>query len=190
MIYWAKTDYNGYEVSNYGQIRSTDRWLIRSDTGKLVFYRSRILKTQIDNCGYERVRISINGHKTTLKIHRVVATTFIDNPNNLPQVNHKDGNKVNNHVNNLEWVSNSENQIHAISIGLKEILFSTEATAFTGSVEVYDKNKTLIATLSGNREMKESGLDFRLVSACLHGKRKTHRGFTFKKLTNERKPNV
>ncbi len=190
MVYWAKTDYNGYEVSNTGLVRSTDRWIIRSDTGKLVFYRGRILKTQVDKCGYERVRISINGFKTTLKIHRIVAIAFIKNPNNLPQVNHKDGNKINNYANNLEWVDNSENQTHAISIGLREILFSTEATAFTGSVEVYDKNKTLIAILSGNREMKEFGLDFRLVSACLHGKRKTHRGFTFKKLTNERKQNV
>lgn len=190
MIYWSKTEYNGYEVSNTGLIRSTDRWIIKSDTGKLIFYRSRILKSQIDKRGYERVRISINGSKTTLKVHRIVATAFIENPKNLPQVNHKDGNKINNHVDNLEWVNNSENQLHAISNGLKEILFSTEAAAFTGSVEVYDKNNNLVTTLSGNREMKNFGLDFRLVSACILGKRKTHRGFSFKKLTNERKSNV
>lgn len=190
MIYWLKTEFDGYEVSNTGLVRSIDRWIIKSATGKLVFYRGRILKTQIDKRGYERVRISINGSKTTLKVHRTVAIAFIKNPTNLSQVNHKDGNKTNNHVDNLEWMNNSENQLHAISTGLKEVFFSTKAIAFTGSVEVYDKNKNLVTTLAGNKEMKDFGLDFRLVSACILGKRKTHKGFSFKKLTNERNSNV
>lgn len=187
MLYWRKTEYHGYEVSNYGNIRSVDRYIVRSDTGKLVFSKGRVLKTQVDKLGYERVSISINTTKITLKVHRAVAIAFIHNPMNLPQVNHKDGNKLNNDSSNLEWVTNSENQIHAISTGLKETLFSTEAIAFTGSVEVYDRNKNLITTLSGNREMKNFGLDFRLVSACILGKRKTHKGYSFKKLTNQRK---
>jgi hypothetical protein len=62
--------------------------------------------------------VTINREKATYKVHREVAKAFIDNPNNLPQVNHKDGNKENNSVGNLEWVTNQENANHAIQNGL------------------------------------------------------------------------
>jgi hypothetical protein len=62
--------------------------------------------------------VSIQGHPN--KLHRVVAKCFIPNPNNKPQINHLDGNKLNNNIQNLEWVTNSENQKHAYSIGLRK----------------------------------------------------------------------
>jgi hypothetical protein len=118
-------------------------------------------------------------------MHRLIAETFTENPQNLPQVNHIDGNKQNNALENLEWVSSSENQIHAIAIGLKEIHFAEKAIAFTGAVQVIDKYGNVVYTVCGNAQMKEKGLDFRLVSACLLGKRKSHRGYTFRKLNKE-----
>jgi hypothetical protein len=94
------------EVSNMGRVRS---WL-RGD--------GRILKTQKDSKGYHRLRVTIDRQKMSFKLHRIVAGAFIDNPDNLPQVNHIDGNKDNNVVSNLEWVSNRDNAHHAIANGL------------------------------------------------------------------------
>lgn len=185
MIEWRKTEYDGYEVSQIGEIRSIDRCVIRSDTGTSVRFPGVVLVQAIDNCGYLRTRVSVNGKQTTLKVHRVVAMAFIPNPDNLPQVNHIDGNKENNKSENLEWVNNSQNQLHAIDVGLRDIKFAKEAPSFTGSVQAFNKDGTLAFVVSGNKEMREKGLDFRLVSACLHGKRHTHRGYTFKKLEKE-----
>lgn len=77
------------------------------------------LKGEIDKDGYKRVLIYIDGKRKKFFVHRLVAQTFIPNPENKPQVNHKDGNKLNNHVNNLEWVTNKENINHAEKFGLR-----------------------------------------------------------------------
>lgn len=94
------------EVSTEGRVRS---WL----RGK-----PQILKTQVDEKGYHRIRVTVEREKMTVRLHRAVAKAFIDNPNNLPQVNHIDGNKSNNSITNLEWVTNKENVHHAIQNGL------------------------------------------------------------------------
>lgn len=75
---------------------------------------SHILKGQLNAKGYLRVSIS----KKLMFVHRLVAEKYIPNPDNLPQVNHKDGNKLNNSVENLEWVSNQQNRNHAVETGL------------------------------------------------------------------------
>jgi len=185
MICWFPSRYSGYEVSKCGKIRSVDRHVSRVNTGKLVLYKGKEIRQQVDECGYLRVRLSVDNVKFSVRMHRLIAETFIDNPQNLPQVNHIDGNKQNNALENLEWVSNSENQIHAIATGLKEIHFAEKAIAFTGAVQVIDKYGNVVYTVCGNAQMKEKGLDFRLVSACLLGKRKSHRGYTFRKLNKE-----
>lgn len=76
--------------------------------------RGNILKPQLNGKGYLRVCIG----KKLYFVHRLVAEKYIPNPNNLPQVNHKDGNKLNNCVDNLEWVSNQQNRNHAMKNGL------------------------------------------------------------------------
>ena len=92
-----------------------------SDDGKvrsLLRGYPRELKTQKDSKGYRRLRVTINCQKMSFKLHREVAKAFIPNPGNKPQVNHKNGNKDDNRVCNLEWVSNKENCHHAIKNGL------------------------------------------------------------------------
>lgn len=70
-------------------------------------------KLSVDPKGYNRLSICMNGKMSTIKIHRIVAILFIENPHNLPEVNHIDGNKKNNNVSNLEWVSHCSNMAHA-----------------------------------------------------------------------------
>ncbi len=90
-----------YQVSNLGNIKS--------------FYKAKksIKKPTLSNKGYLRVGLSKNKKSKTFKIHRLVAKTFLSNPNNYLEVNHKDGNKLNNCVDNLEWCSRSYNINHA-----------------------------------------------------------------------------
>lgn len=109
LIEWRDTYIYGeqYEVSNTGIVRN-------KVTG-------HILSPQEDKKGYLRVRLSLHDKKATAKVHRLVATAFIPNPEEKPQVNHKDTDKHNNRVGNLEWATNSENQIHAYKNGLNHV---------------------------------------------------------------------
>ena len=99
-------NYENYSVSNYGKIRN-------DKTG-------RILKPQKNTCGYLFVVLYENGVCKTLKIHRLVALAFIDNPENKRTINHIDGVKINNFVDNLEWNTQSENMQHAVNTGLND----------------------------------------------------------------------
>lgn len=168
-----------YEASNLGRIRSLDRWSFRVDTGTKLFVKGAIIAQQTDEFGYSRVRLNLNKEKLTKRVHRLVAEAFIPNLENKPQVNHIDGDKRNNSEINLEWTTNSDNQKHAIKTGLKTVKKGKDSPRFERAVDVY-KDGEYIMTLRGNAEMEEKGFDFRLVSACLKGKRNTHRGCTFK----------
>ena len=96
-----------YEVSDKGRVRSVDR--ITRD-GR--FWKGRMLGQFKAGQGYLRSVLSVNGKYHHEYIHRLVAMAFIPNPENKAEVNHKDGNKHNNVVSNLEWVTKSENGLH------------------------------------------------------------------------------
>lgn len=106
-----------YKVSYFGVIMSvarkwkSGRWLIRSHEGKL-------MAQSIDRKGYYKVGLCKDGKSKMLAVHRLVAMAFHPNPDNKPQVNHKDTNKRNNHKDNLEWATNSQNMQHAHDNGL------------------------------------------------------------------------
>jgi hypothetical protein len=105
-----------YEVSRDGQVRSLDKY-VAGPYGSKTFSKGRILKPWLSTSGYKVVQLT-NGKREM--VHRLVAKTFIRNPDNLPCVNHIDGNKLNNHVDNLEWTTYSANSYHAKDIGLKK----------------------------------------------------------------------
>ena len=95
-----------YQVSDLGNIRS------------IRFNKIRNMKSW-DSHGYRAVELCMNNNRYTVGIHRLVALTFIPNPENKPEVNHKDRNKSNNNVENLEWVTQSENVAHAYRHGVE-----------------------------------------------------------------------
>lgn len=99
-----------YQVSNFGRVRSLN--YKHTKNVKELAYR-------INHKGYIDVHLSKNGKSKHLVVHRLVAKTFIPNPNNLPQINHIDGNKQNNRIDNLEWCNNSENLKHAYKLNLR-----------------------------------------------------------------------
>lgn len=106
-----------YVVSNKGVIKSIDH-VVQHKDGKKRLQVGRLLKTCVSFKGYVQVSLSSNGKRFHTGVHRIVAISFIENPHKKSQVNHKDGNKLNNHVSNLEWCTNRENQIHAIKNNL------------------------------------------------------------------------
>lgn len=104
-----------YEISDKGEVITLERTL-PTPTAKYTLKERKSFGYK-DKKGYLNFDFRRKGGKT-VKVHRLVAETFIPNPNNLPQINHKDGNKQNNCVKNLEWCDNSYNQIHAHKTGL------------------------------------------------------------------------
>ena len=104
-IWRVISEFPNYEVSNLGRVRRV--WKNHAS----------MKQTALSKVGYEMVHLSHEGTNKHRAIHRLVAIAFIDNPDNLPEVNHIDGNKLNNSVDNLEWCSRSQNMKHAYSIG-------------------------------------------------------------------------
>lgn len=116
-----------YKVSNLGNVRS----VARLGTNGVV------LKKRYFATGYEKTTLYKNCKQTTFVTHRIVAEAFIPNPNNLPQINHIDGNKLNNRVDNLEWVTCSDNVKHAYRTGLIDIgKISKPVAQYKNGVEI------------------------------------------------------
>ena len=109
-----------YLISNIGRVKTFVQACKSNKDG--------ILKNGIDTGGYFIIKLYREGKGTTTKIHRLVAETFIENPNNLPQVNHKDGNKQNNNVENLEWCTALENAKHSWDTGLSKKYFGEQTS--------------------------------------------------------------
>lgn len=102
-----------YEISSFGRIKSLSRNV--KDTrakNKIRRIKCKILKSRDHNSGYISTHLKRDGLIKDFLVHRIVAETYIPNPNSLKQVNHKNGNKKDNRVDNLEWISNRDNVIH------------------------------------------------------------------------------
>lgn len=112
-----------YSISTYGNVKSIRR-TARIANNNTRSVRECILRSHIRG-QYHTVCLRKNGSIKRFSVHRLQAIAFIDNPENKPCVNHKDGNKLNNNIDNLEWVTYSENVIHAFNNGLHPLYAKT-----------------------------------------------------------------
>ena len=173
-----------YLISNIGNIKSMYDNQMRP--------REKILKLRIGKAGYLYCNLWKGSKAKTVKPHRLVATHFLDNPNCLPAVNHKDGNKLNNNVENLEWCTFKYNTRHAIKIGLikgmnffetgeKNIMYGRhgEDNPCSRPVLQYDLEGNLIKRWVNVKEAKET-LHITGIDRCCRGERKTARGFKWR----------
>ena len=166
--YWKPIKgYEGlYEVSNLGRVKS------------LKFGKERMLKVSKDKKGYLHVVLCKNGILKTYYVHRLVAEAFIDNTDNLPQVNHKDENPQNNIYTNLEWCDRKYN----CNYGTRNERISEKMTngKLSKPVLQYTLDGELVKEWSSTHECGRNGYNRGNVWACCLGRLKTYKGFIWK----------
>lgn len=129
---WKSIDgYENYDVSNFGRIRSKQQ-IFNHYCGCKRIMPSKIMKPHICERGYYRIGLTNNGKQRLVFVHRLVAAAFISNPENKPYINHKDCNRLNNNVNNLEWCTQSENVRYAYALGRCEDALDRQRKAVVG----------------------------------------------------------
>lgn len=184
--------YEGYyQVSNKGNVRSVDR-LKEHNTSHSGFIpiEGQMLKQSISHKGYPIVYLSKSGKDKTVPVHRLVAITFIPNPDNLPQVNHIDGDKTNNNAENLEWCDNSYNQIHAYKMGLHKV--SEKAGRPRKPVMQIDKDTNEIVNIfvSLAEAERQTGCYASRIRIVCNGEGFTTGGYKWKYLNNKKESDV
>ena len=159
-------DYEGYyQISNLGRIKS----LPRNGTIK----SERIIKGAISKNGYLRVCLQKNGIKTNFLVHRLVAEAFIPNPDNLPQVNHKDEDKTNNIYTNLEWCTASYNTNFGTCIERRIKKQSKKILQYTLDGEFVREWESI-------QECGRNGFNVGNICYCCQGKYKSSQGYIWK----------
>lgn len=171
--------FEDYEISNHGNVKSLKSGVI--------------MKSRLTANGYLILNLSKNGNHYRFLVHRLVAIAFIPNPNNLPCVNHKDENKLNNHVDNLEWCDYKYNINYGTAIErrsekrrgkklseeTKEKLSSLFRNRLDMSKQVVAINEEgeIVMEFASTQESGRNGFDPSSVSKCCNGKLKTHGGY-------------
>ena len=147
-----------YQVSDLGKVRSVNR-IVKYKDGRIYKYPSKILKTHTDPKGYPQVGFNVNGKKTNHRIHRLVAESFLGKPDEiLMSVNHIDGIKTNNHLDNLEWVTYSENTKKGYETGLFDKAITTAKQRWIGN-KMQSKPVEIIIKSSNNMLRFDSARD-------------------------------
>lgn len=150
-----------YEVSNIGEVRNATT--------------KKVLSQYTDKDGYKQTTIVINGRQYHPGVHRFVAIAFIPNPDNKPEVNHKNGVKYINVVDNLEWATCSENIKHAFDTGLKfSILGSNNVLSHYTDKQIMKVCELLEKNISNKNISKRTGVDRKYITDIKKGRRWKH----------------
>lgn len=172
--------YGEFSVSNYGRVRSETRWCEHKRYGRFI-KKGKLFVLSENSRGYLSVTLSHNGKSYSKFVHRLVAEAFIPNPANKPQVNHIDGNRKNNTVDNLEWATQSENNLHSyrklgrIKIGLRG------KDCKIAKVILQIKGDKIIAEFYGTMEAERvTGICHQDIGKVANGKHKSAGGYIWK----------
>ena len=167
-----------YEVSNFGNVRSLPRYK-RGNFDSKVFIEGKTIKQVKNNRGYYIVQLSKNNKVKNFSVHRLVAEAFIPNPNNFPQVNHKDEDKSNNRVSNLEWMTLKRN----INYGTRN---KRMALTKGKNVKAFDDDGNFIMWFcSMTVAEKITGINQGDISRCTLGKTKHAGGYVWEIVKQE-----
>lgn len=172
-----------YQVSNFGRVKSLEKIAINVVYGEQRL-KEKILKQIKEWTGYYHVNLYNNSIRRTHKVHRLVLTSFCSNPENKAEVNHKNGIKTDNRLENLEWVTRNENQKHAFKNGLNKPntlgKFGKEHHCSIPVIQ-YTKSGEFVAEYYGQLEAKRiTGISNSNIGMCCKGKYKTAGGYVWK----------
>ena len=188
-------DYEGfYQVSNFGRVKSLSRYAKCRNGNRSV--SENILKPQPNGAGYYTVTLCKNGTIVKHLLHRIIAIAFIPNPNNLPCINHKDANRKNNSITNLEWCTHKYNSNYHICKDKQSAFMINRyvtdeswkkscaerlnkyTTQMRKKVCQLDVDNNVIHIWESTLEAEQlGGYIHGNISACANGKRKTHHGY-------------
>lgn len=190
---WRSLDFIGYPdymISNFGRVKSLERVIIFKD-GRKKLFPEKILKPNKKKNGYLQVVLCQNREKKSFSVHRLVCLIFLENPYNFPCVNHKDENKQNNHVDNLEWCTVKQNNCYGTKIERFRKLRKGHKVSEETKEKISEAKKIPIlqytldgifvrvwdSALSASIELN---INKSSISACCKGKLKTSGGFIWK----------
>lgn len=163
-----------YQVSNLGRIKSLERTISTKYFNRKNIVKEKLLTPFITNCGYCVVTLFLNGKRTKHLVHRIVAETFLPNSNFLPFVNHIDENKLNNHVENLEWCTARYNVNYSNTI--RKAIATRKR-----KISQFEKLDKFIKTYeSAAAASRESGIPQSSITFACQGKYKTAGGYIWK----------
>lgn len=173
---WKAVDgYEGwYEVSNCGNVRSVDRMVTYSN-GVKHLWKGKILKIRKNRYGYLFCRLCKNSKYKAITVHRLVAQAFLPNPDNLPEINHKDEDKTNNCVVNLEWCTRLYNMRFGTAI--QRIVEKLSRPILKLDVNTEQIVAEYPSTMEAERQLNISNSN---ISMCCNGKRKTAGGYKWR----------
>ena len=176
--------YEGYYIaSNIGRVISLLRYVRHPSGGKKII-KPHLMCLKKCKSGYLTVYLSKNGISKDCLVHRIVATAFIPNPNNKPQIDHIDRDKTNNIVENLKWCTGSENMSNPLTIAILKEMNVGRKHPNNHHPTVALKDGKLIYVFNKLTDCKKYGFNNTVVSSICVGRRKTHKGFTFMYLSD------